>query len=282
MLRTRFAPSPTGPLHLGHAYSALLSHDMAKSGGGSFVLRIEDTDRLRCKSLWTEQIFDDLKWLGLEWEAPVIHQSERFGKYQKALCHLMDQELLFPCSCSRKDIEAAVSAPQEGVPSFGPDGRIYPGTCRKRSMDSIKDGEALRLNIKAAIARVKNPLTYTEIKNGTITKKYFQLKSLITTVGDIVLQRRQSRDIAYHLSVVLDDSTQSITDVVRGEDLEDSTQIHVLLQKLLGLKTPNYHHHQLIRDEAGKRLAKRTDAKSIQLFRRNGASPDDIRRMVGL
>ena len=144
-----------------------------------------------------------------------------------------------------KDIEAAVSAPQEGVPSFGPDGRIYPGTCRKRSMDSIKDGEALRLNIKAAIARVKNPLTYTEIKNGTITKKYFQLKSLITTVGDIVLQRRQSRDIAYHLSVVLDDSTQSITDVVRGEDLEDSTQIHVLLQKLLGLKTPNYHHHQL-------------------------------------
>ena len=255
---------------------------MAKAAGGSFVLRIEDTDSTRCNAMWTEQIFDDLKWLGLEWETPVVHQSERIAEYEKALYQLMSHGFLFPCSCSRKDIEMAVTAPQEGSPSFGPDGRIYPGTCRNKSMDSLKEGEAIRLNIGAAVAWLKTPLVYIETTNGTKNKKYLHFESLVTNTGDVVLRRRKSGDIAYHLSVVLDDAAQNITDVVRGEDLEDATQIHVLLQQLLKLKTPNYHHHQLIRDERGKRLAKRNDAKSIKLFRENGASPDDIRRIVGL
>ena len=255
---------------------------MARAEGGSFLLRIEDTDSTRCKSMWTEQIIDDLKWLGIEWESPVVHQSDRIGEYEKALCNLMRHEFLYPCSCSRKDIEMAVTAPQEDALRFGQKGRIYPGTCRNKSMHSIKEGEAIRLNIAAAVARLKDPLMYVETKNGTKNEKYFQSETLVKNSGDVVLRRRQSDDIAYHLCVVVDDAAQNITDVVRGEDLEEATQIHVLLQQLLQLKTPNYHHHRLIRDEKGKRLAKRTDAKSIKSFRENGASPCDIRRIVGL
>ena len=281
-VRTRFAPSPTGPLHLGHAYSAILSYDMAKAANGEFILRIENTDSSRCRFEWETQIYKDLSWLGLKWETPVMRQSERIETYQKALGSLINRGLLFPCSCSRADIKDAASAPHEDMQKFGPDGQIYPGTCKSKSIAALQHGDALRLNMEKALTQIKEPLTYTEAKNGIVIKKRIMDKSLLKAVGDIVLQRRQSCDIAYHLAVVIDDAAQGITNVVRGEDLEEATQIHVLLQKLLDLETPIYCHHKLIRDANGKRLAKRTDSKAIRLLREKGVKPNDIRSTLGL
>lgn len=254
---TRFAPSPTGPLHLGHAYSAMLAHDMAKDSGGTFLLRIEDIDQSRSRPAWEQQIFDDLAWLGLAWPMPVMRQSERIHDYGEALKLLWHQGLTYPCSCNRKDILAAASAPQEGAPTIGPDGIIYPGTCRNlvdRNAD-IPVHAALRLD-----------MAFAGGPDG---------------IGDIVISRRDM-GTSYHLSVVVDDAAQGVTDVVRGKDLEDATPIHVLLQKLLGLPTPTYHHHRLIRDENGKRLAKRDDARALSKYRSEGATPNDIRCLVGL
>lgn len=277
---TRFAPSPTGPLHLGHAYSALLSHEMAHASAGQFLLRIEDIDQSRARAKWEAQIYDDLHWLGLTWPQPIMRQSDRLPRYAAALHQLSALGLAYPCSCNRADIEAAVGAPQEGVPQFGPDGRIYPGTCRNRAMDTARDTDVIRLNMAKAVAQAGS-LSFTETGPLHHGKHLLDPKSLIDEVGDIILVRRNMGS-SYHLSVVVDDADQAITHVTRGADLFEATQIHVLLQSLLGLPTPVYHHHDLIRDDAGKRLAKRDDARAIAKYRADGASPMDIRALVGL
>ena len=280
--RTRFAPSPTGPLHLGHAFSAITAYRMAQEQGGSFLLRIEDTDTQRSHQNWENLIYEDLAWLGLNWEKPVLRQSERKEHYQDALSRLDALGLLYPCACTRADIETAVSAPQEGVSPLGPDGRIYPGTCRRRPMLESNSGDALRLDMAKAVALLDTDLSYLEQKTGKERNKGIRPAQLINQVGDVVLKRRQSGDVAYHLAVVVDDDAQGITHVVRGEDLKEATKIHVLLQNLLSLQTPDYIHHRLIRDETGKRLAKRTDAKAIKTFRDQGAQPADIYAQLGL
>ena len=279
--KTRFAPSPTGPLHLGHAYSAILAYNMALEAKGECLLRIENTDSTRCRPEWEEQIYSDLAWLGLVWPTPVLRQSDRKSAYDAAISKLSQMGLIFPCSCRRGDIAAAVSAPQEGVWQFRPHGRIYPGTCRDRSLSEERKGDALRLNISKAVDMLTENLIYMETGLDA-GQKAIACKNLENTIGDVVLRRRLAGDTAYHLAVVIDDNEQSITHVVRGEDLRDATQIHVLLQSLLDLKIPVFHHHALIRDEEQKRLAKRTDAKALSNYRATGATPDDIRHLVGL
>lgn len=282
---TRFAPSPTGPLHLGHAYSALLASDMARAAGGVFHLRIDDLDKSRARPEWEEQIYHDLAWLGLDWPRPVRRESEHLDAYRAALEQLWSMGLLFPCSCTRRDIRDAASAPQEGAPLHGPDGIVYPGTCRHVPDSSRPMPEGvLRLHMARALESVGAPMSFEEIGAGPLGETgriALSPACLITEVGDVVLAR-SGMGAAYHLAVVIDDAVQGVTDVVRGEDLFTATYIHVLLQNLLGLPIPRYHHHRLIRDETGKRLAKRDDARAIATFRAEGASPADIRAMVGL
>ena len=262
---TRFAPSPTGPLHLGHAFSALTAWDLAQARGGTFLLRIEDIDRSRSRPEWEAQIYEDLRWLGIDWPEPVLRQSERLAVFQAALDRLWSEGLLYPCTCRRRDVLEAVSAPQEGVP-MGPDGVIYPGTCRSRPRTGRRPTDtALRLDMKLAAQRSDNG----------------EFSDLAHSVGDVVLARRDM-GTSYHLSVVIDDADQGVTDVVRGVDLAEATPIHRLLQRLLGVPHPTYHHHRLIRDDAGKRLAKRDDARALSLYRAQGATPQDIRAVVGL
>lgn len=268
MITTRFAPSPTGPLHLGHAYAALV----AAAAGGRFLLRIEDIDQSRARPEYEAAIYDDLAWLGLDWERPVMRQSTRLPAYRAALARLWDMGLLYPCICNRRDIAAAIEAPQDGAP-LGPDGLIYPGTCRAAPVGPLADG-VLRLNMAAALARIG---AQSYVNNGEVVA----LGDLATTCGDVVLARRDM-GTSYHLAVVVDDAAQGITLVTRGEDLAEATPIHVVLQALLDLPRPEYLHHRLIRDAAGKRLAKRDDARALAKFRADGASPADIRRMVGL
>ncbi|WP_121065008.1 tRNA glutamyl-Q(34) synthetase GluQRS [Chachezhania antarctica] len=277
---TRFAPSPTGPLHLGHAYSALLAHDMAHAAGGIFHLRIEDLDQSRARPHWEAQIADDLHWLGLTWPEPAMRQSDRGAAYAQALAQFEARGLLYPCRCNRADIDAAAGAPQEGVPQFGPDGRIYPGTCRNRPMADRQPEDVIRLNIARATEALP-ALTFTETGAAFAGTHALNADDLQTTIGDVILERRQMAG-SYHLAVTVDDAAQAITHVIRGEDLFDATRIHVLLQHLLGLPTPTYHHHRLIRDDAGKRLAKRDDARAIARYREDGLSPADIRKLVGL
>ena len=273
--RTRFAPSPTGPLHLGHAYSALYGHRLAKAKNGLWLLRIDDLDHSRSKPEWTQQIFYDLHWLGLAWPEPVRFQSQETASYQTALDALARAGLIYPCCCNRADIAQAAAAPQEGVPEFGPDGRIYPGTCRHRSMSQAGAGDALRLNMRKAVKALQKPVTYEEF--GAQRPERITLKpgALVAQVGDVVL-RRKDQGAAYHLAVVIDDDAQKITDVVRGADLSAATQIHVVLQQLLNIQTPRYHHHALIRDETGKRLAKRSDSEALTTLRNAGYSAQDI------
>jgi glutamyl-Q tRNA(Asp) synthetase len=279
-LRTRFAPSPTGPLHLGHAFSALTAFDLARSADGTFLLRIEDIDAARCRPAWEAQIYDDLHWLGLSWPDPVMRQSERLFAYRAALDRLGSLGVLYPCRCTRGDLRVALSAPQEGAPLPGPDGPVYPGTCRHRTLAEAGPTDAIRLNIARA-AQITGPLHWEEQAGPQAGLHTADAELLAAQVGDVILARR---DIAtsYHLAVTVDDAAQDISLVVRGEDLQPATPIHVLLQRLLGLPTPHYHHHRLIRDAAGKRLAKRDDARALSLFRAEGAKPEDIRRIVGL
>lgn len=285
--RTRFAPSPTGPLHLGHAYSARLAYDMAQTNGGTFLLRIEDIDQSRARPAWEAQIFDDLQWLGLHWPKPVMRQSERLPIYRAALQKLWDLGMIFPCICARRDIKAALAAPQEGgAPVIGPDGVIYPGTCRNRPRGMTPPPDAaLRLDmVKAAnaAAQGQDALRFRETgmgPHGESGQIAFTAAELVEQIGDVVLARRDM-GTSYHLSVVLDDAAQGITHVVRGADLFDATKIHVVLQHLLGLPTPTYHHHRLIRDEAGKRLAKRDDARAISVYRDAGVLPQDIKPLM--
>ena len=289
-MRTRFAPSPTGPLHLGHAYSAMLAHDMARANGGDFLLRIEDIDQSRARAEWEELIFEDLSWLGLTWDGPVMRQSERMEAYTDRLKRLWDMNLLFACTCSRRDVLEAASAPNEGTPIFGPDGVVYPGTCRENKSQwgqrRIPEDAALRLSMSAAgfALRDHGDLSFEEMsaQDAGMTRRVpVSTRELGREAGDIVLARR-GMGTSYHLSVVVDDADQGITHVIRGRDLYEATGIHVVLQRLLGLPTPVYHHHRLIRDDAGKRLAKRDDARAIRKYREDGATPEDIRVMVGL
>lgn len=277
--RTRFAPSPTGPLHLGHAFSAILAHDMAMEAGGEFLLRIDDLDQTRSRPEWENLIFKDLTWLGLTWPMPVRHENDHAADYAAALARLGGMGLTYPCRCRRKDIEAAANAPQEGVPQFGPDGRIYPGTCRGRPMSDRQADDVIRLNMEKSLAAV-GAASFTE--TGPLHFGEHQTSgNMINAIGDVILSRRDMA-AAYHLAVVVDDAAQAVTHVIRGSDLFEATFIHALLQKLLGLSTPIYHHHDLIRDDAGKRLAKRDDARAIRTYREDGFSPSDVRKLVGL
>ncbi len=275
---TRFAPSPTGPLHLGHAYSALLAHDMARAAGGRFLLRIEDIDRGRSRAHWEAQILDDLAWLGLDWPRPVLRQSERLPAYRAALESLSARGLTYACTCTRRDIQAAASAPQEGAPLLGPDGVVYPGTCKHAGHPD--EGAAIRLHMDRALDLL-GPIAFEETGEGRSRRVEVTRRHMTEAVGDVVLARRDM-GTSYHLAVVVDDADQGITHVVRGRDLSEATPIHVLLQRLLDRPIPVYHHHRLIRDETGKRLAKRDDARAIRTYREAGATPAEIRARVGL
>jgi glutamyl-Q tRNA(Asp) synthetase len=272
----RFAPSPTGWLHLGHAFSAITAHDRARAAGGRFILRIEDTDRTRCRPEYEAAIFDDLRWLGLTWDE-TWRQSDDSGPYDAALARLAALGLTYPCRCTRGDIAAALSAPQEGVPLPGP----YPGTCRTRPMADRAPGDAIRLHLDRALDSLTTLPQFTETGPAHAGTHRLVHKALRQSHGDIVLARRDIGP-AYHLTVVIDDARQKITEVTRGEDLFDATPLHVLLQTLLAQPTPAYHHHRLIRDDTGKRLAKRDDARALRRYRSEGATPQDIRRLIGL
>lgn len=275
--RTRFAPSPTGPLHLGHAYSAILAHDMARAANGIFLLRMDDLDQARSRPEWAAQIEDDLTWLGLDWPHPVLRQSQRSARYRSALETLWARGLLFACSCTRADIRAAAAAPQEGAALHGPDGLVYPGTCRPTAPPSGPLPDAV---LRLDMARAAQDIAFTETGVASARTIHITAETLIREVGDVVLARRDM-GASYHLGVVLDDADQQITHVIRGEDLLAATQIHVLLQRLLHLPTLTYHHHKLIRDEYGKRLAKRDDARALATYRAEGKSPQDIRALLG-
>lgn len=293
-MRQRFAPSPTGLLHIGHAFSAVTAWRAAQAANGEFLLRIEDIDQTRARPEWEDLIYDDLRWLGLSWDGPVMRQSDRLPAYRAALTALWNSETVFACTCNRRDILAAASAPNEGEPVTGPDGIVYPGTCRANRSGHgrrpIPQDAALRLDMDAAIRAVSDPgagdnaISFRETGQGPTGETGVidaATGHMTGEIGDVVLARRDM-GTSYHLSVVIDDAAQGITHVTRGEDLFEATRIHVALQRLLGLPTPVYHHHRLIRDDRGKRLAKRDDARAIRKYREDGASPADIRRLVGL
>ena len=275
---TRFAPSPTGPLHLGHAYSAILAHDMARAAGGRFLLRMEDTDLERSRPEYEAAILDDLRWLRLLWDGPVLRQSEHIARYTARLQPLIDMGLLYPCSCTRSDIRAATAAPQEGVLH-----NVYPGTCSGRPMSSRRDGDSLRLDLDCAFRALAGKIVdFGETGPAFAGQHRLNPDTAARDIGDVVLYRKGEDIVAYFLAAALDDADQEITHVIRGEDLFAFTPVQVILQQLFGLKTPVYHHHRLIRDDQGKRLAKRDDARALSKYRSEGASPQDIRAMVGL
>jgi glutamyl-Q tRNA(Asp) synthetase len=275
---TRFAPSPTGPLHLGHAYSAILAHDMARAADGQFLLRMEDSDRERSKPEFDAQIRDDLTWLGLTWDGPVHRQSQHVGYYNNRLEAIEQKGFLYPCSCTRSDIRSALAAPQEGVVF-----NVYPGTCRHRQMSDRQPSDALRLNLAAALkALATADLTFHETGPAHPGLHRIDPQRAMAEIGDVVLSRKGEDIVAYFLAAALDDADHGVTHVIRGEDLFDFTPVQVILQHLFGLPTPVYHHHRLIRDDQGKRLAKRDDARAIAKYRAEGATPADIRRLVGL
>jgi glutamyl-Q tRNA(Asp) synthetase len=254
---TRFAPSPTGQLHLGHAYSALLAHDYARERDGTFLLRIEDIDPGRSRAAFVDSIFEDLLWLGLEWDGELLYQSERLPLYAEALNRLRDAGLIYPCFCTRADIAASAAAPQ------GPDGPLYPGTCRGLTDPDLSRPHAWRLDVAKAAAQA-GPLYWMDGDT--------EVEAEPERFGDVVLARKDA-PASYHLAVTLDDAAQGVTDVVRGRDLFASTDVHRLLQALLGLPTPAYHHHALLADAAGQRLAKRHRAPTLADLRASGAEP---------
>ena len=273
---TRFAPSPTGRLHLGHAYSALFAEAAARDADGRFLLRIEDIDRGRCRPAFVDGIREDLDWLGLRWETPVRRQSAHMLDYRQVLDQLREDGLLYPCFCTRKDLraemEGSVRAPH------GPDGPLYPGICRRLPGEiaaermAAGDAFALRLNMAQAAARVGS-LTFTDRERGTIAVEP-------ESCGDVVLARK---DVAtsYHLAVTWDDALQGVTLVTRGEDLLHATHVHRVLQALLELPEPEYHHHPLLTDESGRRFAKRDRAETIQALRDSGMTADEVRALAG-
>jgi glutamyl-Q tRNA(Asp) synthetase len=282
----RFAPSPNGYLHLGHALSALTNIDMANSTGGKLLLRIEDIDKTRCRPEYEQAIYQDLAWLGITWEQPVRRQSEHFADYRAALSRLEGLGLVYPSFESRAEIAARVAERERHGPwPRDPDGApVYPGSVADLSQAErgrrIGAGalHVLRLDMKAAIARAGD-LTWKEMDAR-------MERSEITDAdpaawGDVVLARRDV-PTSYHLSVVVDDALSDVTHVVRGEDLFHATSVHRLLQELLGLPPPTYHHHRVLRDRDGNKLSKSTQATGLRELRQQGASPAEIRRVVGL
>lgn len=275
-LTTRFAPSPTGYLHLGHAYAALFAHQSAHQSDGRFLLRLEDIDLGRCRPEFEDAIYEDLTWLGLKWEHPVRRQSDCMADYQGALARLDEQGVLYPCFCTRKDIQAEIDA--AGGAPHGPDGLIYPGTCRQlasaQRQERIQSGEAhaLRLNMDQALKPFKQ-LSWKDLDKGAIIAEPQMF-------GDVVLARKDT-PTSYHLAVTLDDHIQGVTCVTRGEDLFAATHVHRLLQALLNLNTPVYRHHGLLTATDGRRLAKRDKAQTIRSLRGTGHSPADVRTMAG-
>lgn len=272
---TRFAPSPTGPLHLGSAYSALFAERAAREAGGYFLIRIEDIDTTRCRPEHEAAILEDLAWLGLTWPEPVRRQSAHFERYEDCVHTLEEGGLAYPCFCTRADIRREI----EDAPSapHGPDGPLYPGTCKGLSPAEasarIAAGEshAIRLDMEKA-ARIAGPLTFTDRVRGKIDVRP-------ETCGDIVVARKDT-PTSYHVSVVIDDGLQGVSLVTRGEDLLHATHVQRILQSLFGLPEPEYHHHPLILDTDGKRLAKRDRSTSIRSLRDDGKSADDVRAMI--
>ena len=269
---TRFAPSPTGYLHLGHAHAALFAERAARIAGGLFLLRIEDIDRTRCRPEFEAAILEDLVWLGIEWDGLVRRQSDHFDDYRTGLASLDAMRLIYPCFCTRSDIAAAGNAPH------GPNGALYPGICRALDAATrtakIARGVpyALRLDMSAAILRA-GTLSWRDLDAGEIPARP-------DLFGDVVLARKDT-PTSYHLSVTLDDDIQGITLVTRGEDLRAATHVHRLLQALLGLETPSYRFHRLLTDATGRRLAKRNRAETLRTLRESGTTSADVRRLAG-
>ncbi len=282
---TRFAPSPTGGLHLGHAYSALLAHAVAQDTGGRFLLRIEDIDAGRCRPEYTAQIVDELNWLGLDWNGPVRHQSERIADYRREIAALTARGLTYPCFCTRRDIADEISRMQSAPQ--GPEGPLYPGTCRRldESERAIRlpagEPHAVRLNIAACLGTLAAPLNgFLETGRGGAGQTGL-IAPQPGILGDIVLGRRDV-GVSYHLAVVIDDHDQGVTLVTRGEDLFTATHVQRLLQAVLGFAAPRYRHHRLIRDDGGRRLAKRDQAQTLAALRASGVSPAAVRARLGL
>lgn len=273
---TRFAPSPTGYLHLGHAFSALFAQQQARAAGGRFLLRLEDIDTVRCRPEFAAAILDDLAWLGLHWDGSVRTQSEHLDDYRTALARLQDRGLLYPCFCTRKEIAAEIA--RSGHAPHGPDGVLYPGTCR-----GLDPGErqhrldsglpyALRLDMREAVAQA-GPLTWRDLDAGVQTARP-------EIFGDVVLARKDT-PTSYHLAVVWDDALQGITLVTRGMDLFEASHVHRLLQALLALPVPDYRHHALLTDAEGRRYAKRDKALTIASLRQSGHTPIQVQALAG-
>jgi glutamyl-Q tRNA(Asp) synthetase len=278
MIVTRFAPSPTGFLHVGHAFAALMAYRAAQQSGGRFLLRIEDIDSGRCRPEYEQAIKEDLAWLGLAFEEPVRRQSEHFADYAAALKQLDDRGLLYPCFCTRKEIAdeiaRAASAPH------GPDGPLYPGTCRRLAKEvrraRIDSGAsyALRFDVEKALSMIPEALSFVEKGTGPAGETGAQTARPALS-GDIVLARKEL-PASYHLAVVVDDALQGVSLVTRGHDLFLATHVQRLLQACLGLRPPEYAHHRLILDPSGKKFSKRDQAATLRALRREGTSPQAI------
>jgi glutamyl-Q tRNA(Asp) synthetase len=284
----RFAPSPNGYLHLGHAYSALLNADLARQSGGQLLLRIEDIDPARCRPEFEAAIHEDLGWLGITWQQPVRRQSEHLADYRAALDKLAGLGLVYPSFESRAEIARLVAQrEQAGAWPCDPDGApLYPGTAKQLSEDErtrliIEQGVpyALRLDMAAAVARA-GELGWNEEGEGPHRERG-RIAASPQAWGDVILARKET-PTSYHLSVVIDDALQGVSEVVRGADLFHATSVHVLLQRLLGLREPVYRHHRLLMDDLGHKLSKSTQATGLRELRAAGLTPDDIRRRVGL
>jgi glutamyl-Q tRNA(Asp) synthetase len=283
----RFAPSPNGYLHLGHAYSALLNAELARQAGGRLLLRIEDIDPARCRPEFEAAIHEDLGWLGITWQLPVRRQSEHLADYRAALDRLTELGLVYPSFESRAEIARLVAQREEtGAWPRDPDGApLYPGTAKELSSSErarlIEDGApyALRLDMAAAIAQAGN-LAWDEQGEGLAGERG-RLAAKPQAWGDVILARKET-PTSYHLSVVIDDALQGVSEVVRGRDLFHATSVHVLLQRLLGLPRPVYRHHRLVMDDAGHKLSKSTEATGLRELRAAGVTPDEICRRVGL
>jgi glutamyl-Q tRNA(Asp) synthetase len=281
----RFAPSPNGYLHLGHALSALFDFEMARAMGGRFLLRIEDIDATRCRPEYEAAIYEDLAWLGIVWEEPVRRQSGHLGDYRAAIGTLSDRGLIYPSFESRAEIATLVAERQgqDGWPR-DPDGApIYPGTSKhlaaaERARRMAQEPYSLRLDMDAAVARA-GPLQWNETGSGPGGESG-TIAADPQAWGDVVLARRET-PTSYHLSVVIDDAAQGVTHVVRGRDLFWMTSVHRLLQALLGLPMPTYHHHRLLLDSDGGKLSKSTRATGLRELRAQGFEPQDIRRLAG-
>lgn len=285
----RFAPSPNGHLHLGHALSALLNFDMARSSGGRLLLRIEDIDATRCRPEYEAAIYEDLAWLGLRWEEPVLRQSVRSEAYRAALQQLDAMCLVYPSFESRAEIARLVAdrdragpwpRDPDGVPLYPGFARDLPAAARRRHIEA-GDPYALRLDIAAAVALAsrRGRLHWIETGAGPDAEAA-TVAADPAAWGDVILARKEV-PTSYHLAVVVDDAHQGVTNVVRGQDLFHATSLHRLLQNLLGLPQPVYHHHRLVRDADGRKLSKATGATGLQELRAAGATPADVRRAVG-